>query len=60
MNEEKRNCGRVTDRGKEAWIEAACRRTEIGLKALECEASEPLVAKPQWPRRSGVDPAVVQ
>ena len=60
MNEEKRNCGRATDRGEEAWIEAACRRTEIGFEATECEASEPLVAKPQWPRCSGVDPAVVQ
>ena len=60
MNEEKRNCGRATDRGKEAWIETARRRTEIGFEATEREASEPLVAKPQWSRRSGVDPAVVQ
>lgn len=60
MNEEKRNCGRVTDRGEEAWIEAACRRTEIGFEATEGGASEHSFAKPQWPRPSGVDPAVVQ
>jgi len=28
--EAKRNCGKVTDRGKEAWSEAAGRRTETG------------------------------
>ena len=57
MNEEKRNCGRATDRGEEAWIETACRRTETGYEAAEGEASEPLIAKLQWPktpwRRSG-------
>lgn len=60
MNEEKRNCGRATDRGEEAWIEAACRRTGIGFEATEGEASEHSVAKPQWPRPPGVNPAVVQ
>jgi len=60
VNEEKRNCGRVTDRGEEAWIETACRRTEIGFEATEGEASGRVTAKLQWPRSSDVDPAVVQ
>jgi len=60
VNEEKRNCGRATDRGEEAWIETARRRTEIGSEATEGEASEHEFTKLQWPRPSGVDPAVVQ
>jgi hypothetical protein len=48
--EAKRNCRRVTDCGKEAWSEAAGRRTETGYKALVIRASGPMTAKLSWSR----------
>src|SRR6476660_9473850 len=59
-NEAKCNCGRVTDRGEEAWSESASRCTRIGYKALPSRASGQETAKLLWSRRSGVNPAVVQ
>ena len=44
-NEVKRNCGRVTDRGEEARIEAAGRWTRTGYEALPTRASGQKTAK---------------
>ena len=60
MSEVKPNCGEVTNRGEEGWIETASRRTEIGYKALSPMASVHLIAKPLWSKGDGVNPAVVQ
>jgi len=46
--EASRNCGRVTDRGKEAGSETAGRCTRIGSEAKPSGASEQLVAKLRW------------
>jgi hypothetical protein len=58
--ETKRNCGRVTDRGKEAWSETAGRRTETGYKALFIWASGQQTAKLPWSKINGVNPAVAR
>jgi hypothetical protein len=49
-NEAKRNCGRATDRGKEAWSEAAGRPTGTGSEAASSVASQQWTAKPRWPK----------
>ena len=59
-SEVKRNCGRVTDRGEEAWIATAGRWTRTGYEAVPIRASGPMTAKLLWSRVGGVDPAVVQ
>jgi hypothetical protein len=38
-SEVKRNCGRVTDRGEEAWIETVGRWTRTGYEAVPVRAS---------------------
>ena len=48
--EAKRNCGRATDCGKEAWSETAGRRTETGSEALPIRASGQRTAKLSWSR----------
>jgi len=60
VSEVKPNCGEVTSRGEEGWIETASRRTEIGYEALLPIASELLLAKLLWSRGDGVNPAVAQ
>ena len=45
VSEAKRNCGRVTDRGEEAWSEAAGRWTKTGYKAVPSRASGHKTAK---------------
>jgi hypothetical protein len=49
-NEVKRNCARVTERGKEAWSEAVSRWTRTGYKALPSRASGHDTAKLSWSR----------
>jgi len=49
-SEVKRNCGRVTDRGKEAWSETASRWTRTGYEAVPIRASGQQTAKLLWSR----------
>jgi len=58
--EGKRKGGRATDRLEEAWNEPAGRWIRTGYEALWIKASGPITAKPSWPRRSGVNPAVAR
>ena len=50
VNEAKRNCARVTERGKEAWSETAGRWTRTGYKAVPIRASRHKSAKLSWPK----------
>lgn len=58
--ERNHNCARATERVKEVGNEPASRRTETEYEAVPSRTSWPVAAKLQWPRGSGVDPAVVQ
>ena len=46
----KRNCGRATDRGEEAWSEVAGRWTRTGYRAMPTKASGHDSAKLLWSR----------
>ncbi len=46
----KRNCVRVTERGKEAWSETVSRWTRTGYEALPTRASRLSTAKLLWPK----------